>query len=97
MILSAKNSDVNEINGQVLTYLPGQATIFTSADSVTESEFDYIPAEMLHTLEPSGFPQHELTLKVGAPLLLLKYLDPSFSLGFTMAQEWWWSILLLIP
>ena len=49
MILSAKNSDVNEMNGQVLTYFPGQATTFTSADSVIESEFDYVPAEVLHT------------------------------------------------
>ena len=80
MILSTKNSDVNEINSQVLTYFPGQATTFINADSVTESEFDYVPAEMLHTLEPSGFPQHELTVKVGAPLLLLRNLDPSLGL-----------------
>ena len=56
MILSAKNTIVNKINSQVLTYFPGQATTFTSADSVIKTKFDYISAEMLHTLEPSRFP-----------------------------------------
>ena len=56
MIFSTKNTNVNEINNHVLTYFLGQATTFISADSVTESKFDYVPVEMLHTLEPFGFP-----------------------------------------
>ena len=35
---------------------------------------------MLHILEPSEFPQHKFTLKVAAPLLFLRNLDPSLGL-----------------
>ena len=70
-ILSAKNVDVNEVNTSILTSLAGDNTVYYSADSVTEQEYNYVPPEFLHTLDPSGFPQHKLELKVGAPLMLL--------------------------
>ena len=54
--------------------------IYTSADFVTEKEYDYILTEFLHTLNPSGFPLHQLELKKGAPLMLLQNLDPSHGL-----------------
>ena len=70
-ILSAKNVEVNEINSAVLASFTGETMIYTSADSVTEKEYDYIPTEFLHILDPSGFPLHQLELKKGAPLMLL--------------------------
>jgi len=79
-ILSAKNVEVNEINSTVLASFTGETTIYTSVDSVTEKEYDYIPTEFLHTLDPSGFPLHQLELKNGAPLMLLQNLDPSHGL-----------------
>jgi len=75
-ILSAKNADVDNINSSILESFPGNKATFTSADSVAEREYDYIPPEFLHTLTPSGFPLHKLELKKGAPLMLLRNLDP---------------------
>ena len=76
-ILSAKNVEVNKINSAVLASFTGKTMIYTSADSVTEKEYDYIPTD---TLDPSGFPLHQLELKKGAPLMLLQNLDPSHGL-----------------
>jgi ATP-dependent exoDNAse (exonuclease V) alpha subunit len=75
-ILSAKNTDVDEINATILESFPGEKAVFTSADSVTEREYDYIPPEFLHTLAPSGFPLHTLEVKAGVPLMLLRNLNP---------------------
>jgi hypothetical protein len=79
-ILSAKNTDVNEINTTILESFPGEKAVFTSADSVTEKDYDYIPTEFLHTLTPSGFPLHKLEVKAGVPLMLLRNLDPTHGL-----------------
>ena len=76
-ILSARNVEVNEINASILSSVaPQQADTYLSADSVTDPEYDYIPPEILHTFSPSGFPLHKLELKNGAPLMLLRNLDP---------------------
>ena len=71
-ILSAKNVEVNEINSTVLASFTGKTTIYTSVDSVTEKEYEYIPTEFLHTLDPSGFPLHQLELKNGSTHATMK-------------------------
>ncbi len=35
------------------------------------------PSEFLNTLEVTGMPSHKLLLKIGAPVILLRNLDPS--------------------
>ena len=49
---------------------------YLSADSVTDREYNYVQPEVLHIFNPSGFPLHRLELKNGAPLMLLRNLDP---------------------
>ena len=41
---------------------------------------DINPPKLLHGMNFSGFPNHEVQLKVGASFVLLRNLDPSISL-----------------
>ena len=62
-IFTVRNVEVHEINGSILSSIaPQQTDIHLSADSITEPEYEYIPPEVLHTLNPSGVPLHKLEL-----------------------------------
>jgi ATP-dependent DNA helicase PIF1 len=76
-ILAPKNENVNYINTHIQNELPGTTTTYKSIDTVTDPEqaVNY-PTEFLNSLEPSGMPPHNLALKVGSPILLLRNLDP---------------------
>ncbi|GBC03016.1 hypothetical protein RclHR1_04930013 [Rhizophagus clarus] len=82
-ILTPKNVDVEKISELVLDQLPGNFTIYPSADSVDLSEEGntsqpqvYSP-EFLRSLKIPDLPPGELKLKVGAPIILLRNLAPS--------------------
>jgi len=61
----------------VLSYLLGAQVSFFSADSAEDMEVaNTYPSEFLNTLEVSGMPSHKLLLKIGAPVILLRNLDP---------------------
>jgi hypothetical protein len=76
-ILSARNVEVDELNASILSSVaPQQIDTYLSADSVTDPKYDYISPEIIHTFSPSRFPLHKLKLKNGAPLMLLRNLDP---------------------
>jgi len=62
----------------VLSYLPSAQVDFLSADFVKDMEVanTYL-SEFLNTLEISGMPSHKLSFKIGAPVMLLRNVDPS--------------------
>ena len=81
IILTPRNSDVNQINASVLQRMPGSEIVFHSADSVkmepgADKEPEALPVEFLRSLEASGLPPSELRLKPGCPLILLRNLAP---------------------
>jgi hypothetical protein len=76
-ILAPRNKEVSLINAMVLSNLPGAQVDFLSADSAEDTEVaNTYPSEFLNTLEVSGMPSHKLSLKIGAPVILLRNLDP---------------------
>jgi hypothetical protein len=76
-ILAAKNVDVDEINFQILQLLPGDMMSFKSIDTVVdENESVNFPIEFLNSLDIPGMPPHNLRLKIGSPIILLRNLNP---------------------
>lgn len=81
-ILSARNDDVNDVNAKVLTMMPGVVHTCLGSDRMVREDgadgpggFEY-PVEFLNTINPAGMPPAKLDLKVGAPLMILRNLDP---------------------
>ena len=78
VILTPLNSDVDEINAEVLRRLPGDFHDYRSIDTVDSSEDmqqDLYTVEFLNTINVSGIPAHRLRLKLGASVLLMRNLD----------------------
>ena len=84
-ILTPKNDTTTSINDSLLDQLPTEMVKYPSVDSVVELE-DVVnyPVEFLHTLKPSGIPPHDLCLKIGAPIMLLRNL---YLQNFVMAHD----------
>ncbi|XP_074277651.1 uncharacterized protein LOC141601281 [Silene latifolia] len=74
------------INSHMAKLVPGEEVLYRSCDEVctpsTESEdqFTSYPTEYLNRLNLQGFPHHELRLKVGMPVMLLRNINPSHGL-----------------
>ena len=62
-----------------------QEVVLLSADSVEEQQGGALPVEYLNTLLPSELPPHRLTLKIGAPIMLLRNIS-NRSQGQTMER-----------
>jgi ATP-dependent DNA helicase PIF1 len=76
-ILAPKNNVVNAINLKLLQKLPGITHYYKSIDTVPDhTQIVNYPTEFLNSLKISGVPSHCLSLKVGAPIMLLRNLDP---------------------
>ena len=75
-ILTPRNVEVHELNSTILNQVSGDKRVCLSMDSVSDREYEYIPMEVLNSLDPSGFPLDKLEVKNGAPLMLLRNLDP---------------------
>ena len=76
-IISAKNSDVEEINRIMIEKLDDQPWVYYSADKVlNEKDEVQFPKEFLNHCQASGMPPHVIVLKKGAPIMLIRNLDP---------------------
>ncbi|KNZ76169.1 hypothetical protein J132_11288 [Termitomyces sp. J132] len=78
-ILSGKNSDVEDINSEVLQRCPGEDKILQSADSIiydgNPDGLGMYPMEYLNSLRASSLPLAKLALKISVPVMLLRNLD----------------------
>lgn len=79
-ILSPRNASVDELNEKVLNRLSEEEKTFLSADKASDESgrnIDNLPIEYLNSIVLAGFPLHKTILKIGAPILLLRNLDPA--------------------
>ena len=78
-IFSPKNEHVDFLNNKILTsILPGDETIYKSIDSILcddPEENLHFSTEYVNSLTTSGMPPHEIKLKVGATVMLLRNLN----------------------
>ena len=74
-ILTPKNENVDKINEMIMEKFPGIGHTYLSADTVAENDLqNAYPTEFLNSITLSGMPPHSVTLKVGAPVILLRNL-----------------------
>lgn len=76
-ILTPTNDKAAEINSILLQKFEAVQIEYKSIDSVIEMD-DAVqyPVEFLNSLNLPGFPPHELILKIGTPIMLLRNLSP---------------------
>jgi len=67
-------------HGDVKTYYSYDEVKQDDPNDCTTQEASEIPSEFLHSLTPTGFPPHQLNVKVGAIVILLRNMDISLGL-----------------
>ena len=80
VILILKNDNVDDINEKIINIFPEETQEFLSADSVENEDFihqNLYPIEFLNILTPSGTLSHKLVLKIRAPIILLRNINPT--------------------
>ena len=76
-IICARNQDVEEINDICLDMIDGETKTYLSADRCLHKKDEVnFPTEFLNAQTPNSCPQHKLNLKIGAPIILMRNLDP---------------------
>ena len=84
VILSPTNDVSLRINSQILRNLPGPLVQCFSIDTLEVDDIadgQDVPVEYLNTLTPSGLPPHNLQLKEGCIIILLRNLDTNAGLS----------------
>ena len=74
-IFCPKNDDAFEINKICLNKMPRESRTYLSFDRVEDDDDYSAQTELLNSRRPNGFPDHNLILKVGAPVMLLRNLQ----------------------
>ena len=76
-ILTSTNKDVDRLNEIIMSKLPGASTVLVSADTVADqNQATTYPTEFLNSINISGMPPHRMSLKINAPIMLLRNMDP---------------------
>ena len=76
VILTPTNNSSLQLNDEVLHKLPGNPTVYLSADeALSEEDVSMYPVEFINSITPSVMPPHKLMLKEGAIIMLLRNLD----------------------
>ena len=75
VILTVLNADAAKVNDMLTSRLPTEERLYTSVDSMADTDAVPIATEVLNCLEVSGIASHLLRLKVGVPVILMRNID----------------------
>jgi ATP-dependent exoDNAse (exonuclease V) alpha subunit len=79
-IITPKNYDVQRLNDIIIDQFPGDEHNLMSFDEVEGDTHNLYQQEYLNTIAPGSLPPHILKIKKGAPLMLLRNIDPKYGL-----------------
>ncbi|XP_072084498.1 uncharacterized protein [Arachis hypogaea] len=79
-ILTPKNHDMQQLNDIVINQFLGDERILASFDEVEGDTNKLYQQEYLNSISTAGLPPHMLKVKKGAPLMLLRNIDPKAGL-----------------
>lgn len=75
-ILAAKNNNVDALNATIQNFLPGQLVSYKSVDTImNQDDVVNYPTEFLNSLELPRLPPHNLQLKVGSVVIMLRNIN----------------------
>ncbi|XP_025611625.1 uncharacterized protein [Arachis hypogaea] len=82
-ILAPTLEVVHEVNNTIMEFINSDEKVYLSSDSLCaeegnmEYELDAITTDVLNSINCSGLPNHQLKLKIGVPVMLLRNIDQS--------------------
>ncbi|XP_068338961.1 uncharacterized protein [Pyrus communis] len=79
-VVTPTNEDVDMLNEKIINMFPGLEETMYSFDSVEDDARNLYQPEFLNSISLGGLPPHKLTLKRGAPIMLLRNIDPKLGL-----------------
>ncbi|GMF37475.1 unnamed protein product [Phytophthora fragariaefolia] len=80
-ILTTTNVMEHHINDAVAARLDGDAHEYRSIDKLQDDEdWNFFEPEILNSVNINGIPPHKLTLKKGAPIMVMRNLNPDLAL-----------------
>ncbi|KAI5423335.1 hypothetical protein KIW84_046347 [Lathyrus oleraceus] len=79
-ILTPINDDVQKLNDMIIDQFPGEEHNLLSFDEVEGDNHNLYQQEFLNSIAQGSLPPHILKIKKGAPLMLLRNLDPRYGL-----------------
>ena len=74
-ILEAKIKDIDDSNLKIQDQIKGKIHSFKSIDSITDPNEVNYPTQFLNSLDLPGLPPHNLQLKVGWVVIMLRNLN----------------------
>ncbi|XP_026416050.1 ATP-dependent DNA helicase PIF1-like [Papaver somniferum] len=79
-LITPKNDVVQNLNQKVIEIFPRAEVVYHSFDTVTDDSKNLWTKYFLNSVAPGGLPPHKLILKICAPIILLRNLDPKCGL-----------------
>ncbi|XP_075636963.1 uncharacterized protein LOC142609264 [Castanea sativa] len=80
VLLTPINDDVEQLNAKIISRFPRDEFTLHFFDEIEGDTQNLYQQEFLNSISPGGLPPHILRLKKGAPIMLLRNIDPKVRL-----------------